>query len=138
MKKKSLQKLMHSKYYSWINFGECYFLNYSWDNISRTFFEFEKIPSIKLSSLTSWYRRISNQRVNHQIFRIVGPCGSCEDVIFLQFPSQSFIFAGKKAVVTCMRVGEKLWDKGWYFAISAWVFGNTISSKYGGAKWYHI
>ena len=87
---------MHFKYYCWINFGECYCLKYSGDNISRICLEFEKIPSIKLSSLTSWYRRISNQRVNHQIFRIVGPCGSCEDVIFLQCPSQSSLFCHKE------------------------------------------
>ena len=28
-----------------------------------------------------------------------------------------------------MRVDEKLWDKGWYFAISAAVFGNLINSS---------
>ena len=87
---------MHSKYYSWINFGVCYCLKYSADNISRICLELEEIPSIKLTSLTSWYRSISNQRVNHQIFRIVGPCGSCEDVIFLQCPSQSSLFFQKE------------------------------------------
>ena len=28
-----------------------------------------------------------------------------------------------------MRVDEKLWDKGWYFAISAAVFDNVINSS---------
>ena len=28
-----------------------------------------------------------------------------------------------------MRVDEKLWDKGWYFAISPAVFGNVINSS---------
>ena len=28
-----------------------------------------------------------------------------------------------------MRVAEKLWDKGWYFAISPAVFGNVINSS---------
>ena len=28
-----------------------------------------------------------------------------------------------------MRVDEKLWDKGWYFAISPAVFGNVIDSR---------
>ena len=28
-----------------------------------------------------------------------------------------------------MRVGEKLWDKGWYFAISPAVFDNAINSS---------
>ena len=27
-----------------------------------------------------------------------------------------------------MRVDEKLWEQGWYFAISATVFGNVITS----------
>ena len=44
---------------------------------------------------------------------------------------RALCFARKKAVVTYLRVGEKLWDKGWFFAISASVFGNIISSKYG-------
>ena len=124
---------MHSKYYSWINFGVCYCLKYSADNISRICLELEEIPSIKLTSLTSWYRSISNQRVNHQIFRIVGPCGSCEDVIFLPCPSQSSLFFQKE---DCRyfyesRQKKKLWGKGWYFAMSAAVSANVISSKYG-------
>ena len=50
---------------------------------------------------------------------------------FFNVLPKALCFATKKAAVTYMRVGEKLWDKGWYFAISATGFGNVISSKYG-------
>ena len=46
---------------------------------------------------------------------------------FNAFP-RALCFAWKKAAVNYMRVEEKLWEQGWYFAISATVFSNVINS----------
>ena len=50
---------------------------------------------------------------------------------FFNVLPKALCYATRKAAVTYMREGEKLWGKGWFFAISAAVFVNVISSKYG-------
>ena len=51
------------------------------------------------------------------------------NIYFFNALPRTICFVRKKAVVTHMRVDEKLWDKGWYFAVSAGVFGNVINSS---------
>ena len=49
-------------------------------------------------------------------------------IYFFNVLPRTLCFAWKKAAVTHMRLDEKLWDKGWYFAITAAIFGNVNSS----------
>ena len=53
---------------------------------------------------------------------------------FKAFP-RAPCFALKRSTLIHMRVDEKFWEQGWYFAISAADFGNVIhssaSSKFG-------
>ena len=50
-------------------------------------------------------------------------------IYFFNALPRTLCFAWKKAAVTHMRVDGKLWDKGWYFAIRAAIFGNIINSS---------
>ena len=115
------------------NFGECYCLIYSGDKLSGICPEFPKISPIKLSSaeIKRNYPDIAEFQINTLIIKSLelslhAALAKISD--FSYTFHRALCFAWKKTAVNYIRIDEKFWDHGWYFAISAAVFGNVINS----------
>ena len=115
------------------NFGECYCLRYSGDKISGICPEFPKISPIKLSSaeINSHYPDIAEFQINTLIIKSseLSVHAALAKIYFSIVFYRSLCFAQKKVVVNYIRVEEKLWEQGWYFAINAAVFGNVLTQS---------
>ena len=115
------------------NFGECYCLRYLGDKISGICPEFPKISPIKLSSaeINSHYPDIAEFQINTLIIKSseLSVHAALAKIYFSIVFYRSLCFAQKKVVVNYIRVEEKLWEQGWYFAINAAVFGNVLTQS---------
>ena len=103
------------------------------DKLSGICPKFLKISPIKLSSaeINRRYPGIAEFQINVLIIKSselsVYAALAKISYFFNAFP-RALCFPWKKAAVNYMRVEEKFWEQGYYFAINAAVFDNVINS----------